>query len=124
MAIDPGSVRRGAVVLVRLPGDKPRPAVVVRSDLLAGLTYATVLPVTTELRTDAEDLRIDLVPGLETGLREASQVMVDWPQTVRLERMGEVVGQINAATMRRITRQVAFVLGIGANAARRSSPSR
>ena len=115
MAINPGSVRRGAVVLVRLPGDKARPAVVVRSDLLAGLPYATVLPVTTELRTDVPDLRIDLAPDVDTGLRDTSQVMVDWPQTVRLERMGEAVGQINATMMRRITRQMAFVLGLGAS---------
>jgi mRNA interferase MazF len=108
------------VVLVRLAGDKPRPAVVVRSDLLAGLTYATVLPLTSELREDVPDLRIDLAPGSETGLREASQVMVDWPQTVRLERMGEAIGEVDVATMRRITRQVAFVLGIGAGARRRS----
>jgi mRNA-degrading endonuclease toxin of MazEF toxin-antitoxin module len=50
MALDPGAVRRGTVVLVRLPRDKARPAVVVRSDLLRELSYATVLPITTELR--------------------------------------------------------------------------
>jgi mRNA interferase MazF len=120
MAISPDSVRRGAVVLVRLPGDKSRPAIVVRSDLLAGLAYATVLPVTTELREDVPDLRINLTPEPGTGLREASQVMVDWPQTIRLERMGEAIGWLDPTIMRTITRQMAFVLGIGAGAHRRS----
>src|SRR5579863_5072212 len=73
MAVAPDAVRRGTVLLVRLPRDKARPAVVVRSDLLAELSYATVLPITTELRADAT-MRIDIEPGQENGLRAASQV--------------------------------------------------
>jgi mRNA interferase MazF len=112
LALAPEQVRRGAVVLVRLPGDKARPAVVVRSDLLALLSYATVLPLTTDLRRDA-DFRIAVAPTDRNGLREPSQVMVDWPQTVRSEVMGAVIGQLEPATMRRITEQLAVVLGIG-----------
>ena len=123
MALDPAAIRRGAIVVVRLPGDKPRPAVVVRSDLLAELSYATLLPITSELRQDAPDLRIDLAATAETGLRETSQVMVDWPQTVRLARMGEAIGTIDVATMRRVTRQMAFAPGIGAKVSRRSIPA-
>jgi mRNA interferase MazF len=112
MAIAADAVRRGAVVLIRLPTDKARPAVVVRSDLLAELPYATVLPLTTELREGIR-LRIDIVPSPGNGLRAASQVMVDWPQTVRFADMGGVIGRLDAATMRSITRQLAIVLGIG-----------
>ena len=121
MAVDPDAVRRGAVVLVRLPGDKGRPAVVIRADLLAELSYATVLPITSELRERAT-LRIDVGPTPENGLRLASQVMADWPQTVRFSDMGELIGRLDAATMRAITRQVAIVLGIGTGTRRRSSP--
>lgn len=71
MALIPRAVRRGAVVLVRLPRDKARPAVVVRSDLLSELSYATVLPITTEIRVGVS-LRIDLAPSLKNGLRSAS----------------------------------------------------
>ena len=112
MALDPETVRRGVVVLIRLPRDKARPAVVVRSDLLAELSYATVLPITSELRPGIS-LRIDVVPTVENGLRSASQVMVDWPQTVRFSDMGAVIGELEAATMRLVTRQMAVVLGIG-----------
>jgi mRNA-degrading endonuclease toxin of MazEF toxin-antitoxin module len=66
------------VVLVRLAGDKARPAVAVRSDLLSELSYATVLPITTGLRAGVS-VRIDLAPSQEKGPRAASQVMVDWP---------------------------------------------
>ena len=109
------------MVLIRLPGtlpgDKARPAVVVRSDLLAELPYATVLPITTELRPGIS-LRIDVVPGPRTGLREASQGMVDRPQTVRLSDMGAATGQLDPAAMRSVTRQMAIVLGIGAGTGR------
>jgi hypothetical protein len=39
--------------------------------------------------------------------------MVDWPQTIRAEHMGEVIGQLDAATLDVITGRVAVVLGIG-----------
>ncbi|MGD0434591.1 MAG: type II toxin-antitoxin system PemK/MazF family toxin [Acetobacteraceae bacterium] len=120
MALDPGAVRRGAVVLIRLPRDKARPAVVVRSDLLAELSCATVLPVTSELRTGVS-LRIDVAPTQENGLRAASQVMVDWPQTVRFSDMGEAIGRLDATIMRVVTRQMAVVLGIGAGRPRRTA---
>ena len=112
MALDVQSVRRGTVVLVRLPNDKARPAVVVRSDLLCELSYATVLPITTE-RREGISMRIDLEATPGNGLRKRSQVMVDWPQTVRCSDMGEVIGRLDSETMRAVTRQMAVVLGIG-----------
>jgi mRNA interferase MazF len=117
MALDPGDVRRGTVVLVRLPRDKARPSVVVRSDLLAELSYATVLPITTELRLRFS-MRIDIDPRPENGLRVASQVMVDWPQTVRISEIGAAIGRLDATIMQTITRQMAIVLGIGHSASR------
>jgi mRNA interferase MazF len=100
------------VVLVRIPRDKARPAVVIRSDLLSGLAYATVLLITTDIRKEVS-MRIDLLPTLENGLREKSQVMADWPQTVRIADMGEVIGHLDAALMQAITRELAIVLDIG-----------
>jgi mRNA interferase MazF len=99
-------------VLVRLPKDKARPAVVVRSDLLAHLSHATVLLITSEL-IPGIDLRIDLTPNEANGLLLPSQVMVDWPQTVRLSDVGAVIGYLDAATMQILTRTLPIVLGIG-----------
>ena len=117
MALAPDAVRRGTVVLVRLPRDKARPAVVVRSNLLSELSYATVLPITTDLRANVS-LRIDIQPSEGNGLRAPSQVMVDWPQTVRFSDMGAAIGSLDAAAMRAITRQMAVVLGIGSETSR------
>lgn len=121
MAVDTGAIRRGTVVIVRVPRDKARPAVVVRADLFAGLSHATVVPLTSELYESAT-LRIDLEPTPENGLRLASQAMIDWPITVRFSDMGEVVGRLDAATMRAITRQLAVALGIGSGPSRVTSP--
>ena len=117
MAVDPAAVRRGSVVTVRLPNDNARPAVVVRSDLLSELSYATVLPITSELRADI-GLRIDIQPNESNGLRTPSQVMPDWPQTMRLSEIGQIIGTIDRATMQRVTQQMAVVLGIGEGRAR------
>ena len=117
MALALDAVRRGTVVLVRLPRDKARPAVVVRSNLLSELSYATVLPITTALRANVS-MRIDIQPGAENGLLAPSQVMVDWPQTVRFSNMGQVIGRLDTATMRAITRQMAVMLGIGSDISR------
>ena len=113
MAPDPEAVRRCIVVLIRLPRDEARPAVVGRSDLLSELSCATVLPITTALRVGIS-MRIDIAPSQENGLRAASQVMVDWPQTVRFSDIDQAIGQLDAATMRVITQQIAVVLRIGA----------
>ncbi len=89
----------------------------VRSNLLADLSYATILPITSELQ-EGVSLRIDVEPNAENGLRAASQVMVDWPQTVRFTEMGGAIGHLDTTTMRAITRQLAVVLGIGSDSGR------
>ena len=88
---------------------------IIRSDLLSLLTYATILPITSDLRENVS-LRIDIAPSLTNGLRVASQVMTDWPQTIRFSDIGAVIGRLDTATMREITRQTAIVLGIGSPA--------
>ena len=85
---------------------------VLRSDALARLPYATVLPFTTAAYAEP-DLRLRMAPTPQNGLEQISFLMVDWPQTVRAEHVGEIIGQLDAATMDAITGRVAVVLGIG-----------
>ena len=58
-------------ILVRLPGDKARPAVVLRSDALARLPYATVVAFTTTVHAEP-DLRLRVGPTPENGLQQWS----------------------------------------------------
>ncbi len=117
MALAPDLIRRGTVVFVRLPKDKARPAVVVRSDRLAELSYATILPIMSDRRAGSS-MRIDIEPTSENGLREPSQIMVDWPQSIRFSDMGEAIGRLDLQTMLAVTRQMAVVLGIGGGTGR------
>ncbi|HUZ64835.1 MAG TPA: type II toxin-antitoxin system PemK/MazF family toxin [Acetobacteraceae bacterium] len=100
------------VVLVRLPGDKARPAVVLRSNSLARLPYATVVAFTTAAHAEPA-LRLPVAPTSENGLQQPSFVMVDWPQTIRAEHMGEIIGHLDPVTLEAITGRMAVVLGIG-----------
>jgi mRNA interferase MazF len=72
-------VKRGDFVLAVVHGDygKPRPAVVVESDLF-NPTHASLLVclLTTDL-IDAPLFRLTIAPSAANGLREMSQIMVD-----------------------------------------------
>ena len=105
-------MRRGALVTVALSGDygKPRPALVVQSDLFSAHPSVTLLPVTGDLR-EAPLLRIRVDPGERNGLRKASDIMVDKLQTVPRERVGTVNGRVDDATMLAVNRALATFLG-------------
>ena len=95
------SVRRGDIVLVVASGDygKPRPALIVQSDLF-NETHAslTVCPVTS-LLVEAPLFRVPLKPSRTNGLERQSQIMVDKIQTLRRDRIRERIGAIGAAQM-------------------------
>ncbi len=107
-------MKRGDVVLAAFSGDygKPRPAVVVQTDL-ANPTHASVVlcPLTSTLR-DAPLFRLDVTPGPGTGLEKSSQIMVDKIGTLRRDRVGRVVGRLDDADLVRLNRSLAFWLGL------------
>jgi len=76
-----------------------------------------VLPISTKVRAGFS-MRIEVEPDPENALRVASPVPVDWPQMVRLSGIGLAVGDLDTATMRAITRQMAVVLGGGTGSGR------
>ena len=73
-------MNRGAIVIVAAKGaytGKPRSALVVQSDLFNPTHQSvTVCPITSDC-VDAPLFRVALPPGERTGLRHASQIMVD-----------------------------------------------
>lgn len=108
-------MKRGAIVLVVVPGDfgKPRPAVVVQADrLLDGAPSLSLCPLTSELR-DAPAFRIDLAPRRSNGLKKRSQVMIDKIQSVSRERVRESVGRVSDAEMAQVDSALRFWLGLG-----------
>jgi mRNA interferase MazF len=104
---------RGDLITVAMQGDfgKPRPALVIQSDLFAGHRSLTVLPLTSDLR-DTPALRLRLSPNLENGLRAESDVMIDKLHTVAIEKIGIPFGQLNKETLAKIDRLLTVFLGI------------
>ena len=106
-------MRRGDLVTVALPGDfgKPRPALVIQSDLFAGHATVTVLPVTST-ETPAPLFRIPVEPSADNGLRETSFAMVDKAMSIRTEKLGPPFGRLGDADPIRVNRALALFLGI------------
>lgn len=110
-------MRRGDVVLIagRGAGDyagKPRPAVIVQSDLFDGTDSLVVCPLTTQQR-DAQLLRVPLVPSQTLELRQPSWVMVDKLTAVRRDRVREVLGRPSDEELLALNRSLAVFLGFG-----------
>jgi mRNA interferase MazF len=105
-------MRRGDLVTVALQGDlgKPRPALVIQSDLFDTHPSLTILPVTGELRV-APLFRISVNPSELNALSKPSQVMVDKPQSVAREKVGAVIGRLDDETMLAVNRALAVFLG-------------
>ncbi|MCA3017659.1 MAG: type II toxin-antitoxin system PemK/MazF family toxin [Rhodocyclaceae bacterium] len=76
---------RGDFVLVVSVGDyrKPRPALVVQSDLYNGTHHSVTICLVTSTLVDAPLFRIPIKPLKRNGLSVASQVMVDKIQSAR-----------------------------------------
>ncbi|OGS91358.1 MAG: growth inhibitor PemK [Gallionellales bacterium GWA2_60_18] len=106
-------MRRGDLVTVALQGDlgKPRPALVIQSDLFDAHPSVTILPVTGELRA-APLFRIPVEPNESNGLSKPSQVMVDKPQSIAREKTGEVIGRLDDETMLAVNRALAVFIGL------------
>jgi mRNA interferase MazF len=85
---------------------------VVQTDLFAALPSVILCPLTSELRNDAEQFRIDIDPTPGNGLREPSQIMIDKIGAAPLTRIGKVIGQADEAVMLRVGRSLALMLGL------------
>lgn len=106
-------MRRGDLVTIALQGayGKPRPALVIQSDLFAEHPSVTILPVTSELR-DTPLFRVPVSPSEGNGLRKSSQVMTDKVQTIPREKIGDVFGHMAEEDMLAVSRALAVFLGV------------
>lgn len=106
-------MKRGDFVTVVLQGayGKPRPALVIQSDLFDLHPSVTILPVTSELR-DTPLFRVSVEANSENGLQKLSQIMVDKAQTIPREKIGKTIGTVDDKTLLQINRELALFLGI------------
>jgi mRNA interferase MazF len=105
-------VKRGDLVAVALQGSygKPRPALVIQSNLFAEHPSVTLLSLTSEL-VDAPLVRIPVEPSAKNGLQKKSQVMVDKTSTLPRNKISEPLGQIEEETMLAVMRALTVFLG-------------
>lgn len=105
---------RGHLVTIAVQGDfgKPRPALVIQADAFND-THATVtvLLVSSEL-VNAPLFRIDVAPDHANGLNKQCQIQADKAMTVKREKIGPVIGQLDNATMLRVNRALAVWMGL------------
>ena len=107
-------MRRGDLVTITLQGDfgKPRPALVVQSDLFnADHATVSVLPITSAI-IGTPVFRITLEPSAANGLRKVSQIMVDKIVSMKREKIGEAFGCLDDETLLRVNRALAVWLGV------------
>ncbi len=104
---------RGDLITVALQGDcgKPRPAVVIQSDLFDEHPAVTLLPLTSDLR-DTPLFRITIEPSPENGLRQRSQVMVDKIHTVPRAKLGPSLGRLSDDEQIAVNRSLMLFLGL------------
>jgi mRNA interferase MazF len=106
-------MRRGDLVTVANSGDfgKPRPALVIQSDLF-DQTGSVVLLLLSGTMADLPLFRLTTEPAPHNGLRKISQVMIDKIITVKREKAGPVFGRLSDDDMLSVTRALAVFLGI------------
>jgi mRNA interferase MazF len=106
-------MKRGSIVTVAIQGDfgKARPALVVQSDLFADHPSASVLLMTSTI-VAAPLIRIDVDPSDQNGLHTPSQIAIDKMFTVRREKIGGVIGQLEDETMIAVNRAMVVFYGL------------
>ena len=90
-------ISRGDVVVCVAQGDygKPRPAVVVQSDLFNEThSSITLCPITSDLK-DVPLIRVAIEPSSQNGLQKKSQVMVDKIVSIPREKIKQAIGRVS-----------------------------
>ncbi len=92
-------MKRGTIVVVAARGaytGKPRPALVVQSDLF-NPTHSSIAisPITSDC-VDAPLFRLTLPPGSRTDLKSVSQVMIDKTVSVPRASISEEIGECDS----------------------------
>lgn len=97
-------MKRGDIVICAASGDygKPRPALVVQSDLFNGTHASVAVCLITSHLEDAPLFRIPIPTGKTTGLKRESQVMVDKVIAVPSNKITGRSGALSAGLLKEI----------------------
>jgi mRNA interferase MazF len=106
-------MKRGELVLVATAGDygKPRPSLIVQSDLFQEHPSVTVCLLTSHLR-QTPLFRYEVEPCIDNGLSSTSQVQIDKLMTVPRQKIGQMIGRLSTKQMNEITKLLVLWVGV------------
>jgi mRNA interferase MazF len=89
---------------------KPRPVLILQSDLLIGTDSMIICPFTSH---DNEEIptRVKVAPNAENGLREPSDLMTEKITAVPRTKLGKRLGVVTIDDMERTEEAILMVLG-------------
>jgi len=107
-------VKRGDIVVCALAGDfgKPRPAVVVQSDLFNPTHASTVVCPITSHCIDTPLFRLPLPTNSETGLGRDSQIMIDKLTAIKSDRIKKRIGGVSPKQRQELDKALKLWLGL------------
>ena len=107
-------LKRGAVVIVSVPGDfgKPRPAVIVQSSRLSVIMESVVIALVTTSERGGRHVRVKVEPTKLNGLRATPRVMVDKLFSIQKHRIKQVIGQMETGVMLRVDEALRTILAL------------
>lgn len=107
-------MQRGDIIVCVLSGDygKPRPAVIVQSNLFNKIHDSlTVCPFSTHLY-EAPLFRLLLSPNKQNGLKEASQIMIDQMVSLKRSKIRQKIGVLTNDQMNKLDEAMTLWLGL------------
>ena len=89
---------------------KPRPALIVQSDLLTG-TDSIITCLFTSATSEDAPTRLRFEPDAENGLLESSDLMTDKMMAIARNKLGRKIGALSPEDMERVEDAMLLVLG-------------
>lgn len=107
-------MKRGNLVTIAMQGDfgKPRPALVIQSNVFnREHATITVALISSEL-VEAPIFRLNVLPSKQNGLTKPCQIQIDKIMSVRSEKIGKKIGELDEANLTNVNRALAVWLGL------------
>ncbi len=91
---------------------KTRPVVIIQTELLNKYHPSTIVcPITTNVKLDAEILRVHLIKGL-AKLKENCDIMIDQIRAIDNKRLQKKIGELDLSQIELIKANLSIVLDI------------
>lgn len=92
---------------------KTRPVVIIQTDLINQLHPSTIIcPITTNIKTDAEILRVHLQKNTIAKLKEDCDIMIDQIRAIDNQRLLKQIGELDESQVELIRANLSIILDL------------